>query len=1049
MDSQGTGIRKIALKHRLLGLRGDTQGPSTASSQGEAHFSEAIDEIRSDDGENTLHYQGEIFDQFYRPLSALGGGVRLAELAEEGVTFPQEKAKLSKCEAEAQGRLQQQAAEALANQIYNLAQVERESDVDVYLSAFNVVLANRNCYEAMDILSRANHYFTERYYNEIRERGERPEIVSQIVKRVGHAVSDRIGRIASGVDVRQMAAELWNTFHGPLPHRMALVEDRLLDCTERQARALRSEFLAVPFRDIARQLREVMSTPASTADTSVTAKRPATRNEVYDAKRQQALFSRDRLRAVRYLLFGRSEEEVGVIKQYFIELDESDQSEDDSRLEAELSRLLSPTEFEKIKPLLTGWSPEREAEEIHSLLYPAGNSPEIEDTLSDPRDAVDRDFGEGIGPFLRRFKKRRMWLGKTDVKSRVQNVYEVLAERIAALSIERFLQTNEELVARYGYELDLTWFPSGSLFDPRALAAVLYERICVAYNFFELVKPLEFLGPQECIAVQKAYASLCGIELKDAIDNRLNQLRDKTPQAEREMLYARYVDGRGRWPLSVDLLARYRGEEAEINEWSPEFVPTGEDEQRAIRLAQEVDNDVPKGAIDAVVGTMLAPLSQQELRRLERTFLEMTDPPIPLSRALSEVLSAEAFNRYHVAIFGLDLDECADRIASDPLTLEELRNLPVSVIKIIRNHFQLKYNQKLDLFVMGQYSLEQDEDIAVSLLSIVYTPEAYLFRPAIQEFRKEIPAHLDGLRRFWSRDFLGRMGMERAIDIHFPRFRVLVKQAAARHALLPATLAEIILGFEEISSDITARILECIDVVDIERLLSILRTTIHNQRTVEEVYDLLYPDAQLRDSIKAMPVDLDLINETLLHLDGFSAQAVAEEIHELGSFLTGAGFGEELLRVLTPSNEDHRNPRIPNDVNWQDEMMYQIALAYERLYGVDLFDDCQRRGVPLDYVEQITGFIFGFDVCASARELHELIRTGKEGRPLADGAEERVASFLESRGARHRERAVRAYAAFWARQPGSHGLVDDLTRFLRESSFKRKILAIVASVGQR
>lgn len=1049
MDSQGTGIRKIALRHRSLGSRGDTQASSKASNRHDVYPAAAIDENHPDDGENTLHYQGEIFDQFYRPLAALGGDVRLAELAQEDLTFPHGKTKLSQNEAEARDRVHQKAAEALANQIYNLAQVVRESDVDVYLSAFNVVLANYNCLDAVEILTRANHYFTERYYNEIRERGERPEIVSQVVKRVGHAVSDRIGRIATGLDVRQMAAELWSIFHGPLPHRMALVEDRLLDCTARQARALRSEFLAFPFRDIARQLREVMSVSASAPDKSVTTKRPLTRSEAYDAKRQQALASRDRLRAVRYLLLGRSEEEVVVIKRYFIELDESDRPDDEKGLEVELSKELSPTEFEKIKPLLAGWSPESEAEEIHKLLYPAGGDAEIEDTLSDPRDAVDRDFGEGIGPFLRRFKKRRMWLGKADVKSRVQNVHEVLAERVAALSIERFLQTNEALITRFGYELDLNWFPSGSLFDPRALAAVLNERIGVAYDFFELMKPLEFLGPHECLAVQKAYASLCGIELKDAIDNRLNQLRDKTPQAEREILFARYVDGKGRWPLSVDLLARYRGEEIETNEWSPEFVPTGDDEERAIRLAQEVDNDVPKGALDGVISAILAPLSQQELRRLERTFLEMTDPPMPLSRALSEVLSVEAFNRYQAAIFGLNIEECTDRIASDPLTLEELRNLPVSVIKIIRNHFQLKYNQKLDLFVMGQYSLEQDEDIAVSLLSIVYTPEAYLFRPAIQEFRKEIPAHLDGLRRFWSRDFLGRMGMERAIDIHFPRFRVLVKQAAARHALTPAILAEIILSFEGISADITVRILECIDVVDIERLLSILRTTIHNQRTVEEVYDLLYPDAQLRDSIKAIPVDLDLINETLLHLDGFSAQAVAEEIYELGSFLSGVEFGDELLGVLSPSNEHHRNPRIPNDVNWLDEMMYQISLAYERLYGIDLFDVCQKRGVPLGHIEQIAGFVFGGDVCASAQDLHRLIKMGQEGRPLADGAEEQVASFLESRGARHRERIVRAYAAFWARQPGSQGLVYDLSTFLRESSYKRKILAIVSGVGQR
>jgi hypothetical protein len=293
------------------------------------------------------------------------------------------------------------------------------------------------------------------------------------------------------------------------------------------------------------------------------------------------------------------------------------------------------------------------------------------------------------------------------------------------------------------------------------------------------------------------------------------------------------------------------------------------------------------------------------------------------------------------------------------------------------------------------------------------------------------------------------MGMERAIDLHFPRFRVLVKQAAARHALPPATLAEIVLHFEGISDDITARILECFDAVDIERLLSILRTTIHNQRTVEEIYDLLFPDAQLRDTVKAMQVDPDLINETLLHLDGFSAHAVAEEIQELSSVLSGSELGEELVALLSPSSEHHRNPRIPEDVNWLDEMMYQIGLAYERLYGMDLFDACEKRSVPLSYIEQIASFIFGADVCANATDLYRLIKVGRDGGQLPEGAEERVFSVLESRGVRHRERIVRAYAAFWARQPGCQALIDDLAAFVRESSFKRKILAIVSSVGQR
>jgi hypothetical protein len=1047
MDNQGAGTKKIVLKHRSLGAQ---QGVVDAEATEDQITSDALAAVTNNQSETlagsaadtTLQYQGEIFDQFYRPLSALGGDARLTELAAEHLV-PHDYVSARLESSRATKQIHQQAAEALATQIHNLAQVRRETDVDVYLSAFNVVLATHDCYTAKEILDLANAYFTERYYDEIRERGERPEIFYQIIKRVGAAASDRIKRIVSGLDVADMASRLWNLYHGRFPNRFAMITDVLLDCTEKQVRTLRSEFLVIPYRDIAMQLRSILFEVRS--DSKEQGKRTIGRTEATDQRRVQAYRARGQLRAIRYLLLGRSADEVALIKRCFLELDTSDKPDSEKAFDYVVQKMFLHTELDRLGTLFQGWSAEEEANELHKLLYPNATSREIEDTLSDPRDAVDRDFGQGIGPYLKRFKKSRALRDKSDLIHRIHNVFELLDERIAALTPARFIATNDALLERYGYELDPSLFRLFTVFDARSVATVLDERVRCGYDFFEIVKPLEFLGPRDCLAVQKAFACMYGIELRDAIDRRLLAVRDKTSLAEREELYARYIDGRGRWPLAIDLLGRYLGYEEVVTEWSPEFVADQKDEELSIRIAQEIDQEVKQGELDATILPLLLELDQEQLARLERAFFELTEPPLPLQRGLSQILSPEAFGRYQLATFGLR-DDVVGALAQDPLMLISLRYMPPSIIKIVRGLFQLEIGEKIDLWLINQFPLVEDEDLLIDLLSIAYTPEAFTFRVAIQETRREVPSHIENLRRFWSRAVVARLGMERAVDRNFPRMRVHVKQAAARHALPPAVLAEMMLSFEGVDPAVTSKILECFDAVDSYSLQEILRENIRDQSIIEEAYDVLFPDAQLRTSIKSMKIDLDVMNEILLHLDGHSAEEVAAEVHALLELCAGAELGERLQELFSPSTDDYVNPRIPLDINWMEEMMYQVGLAYERLYALDMFDAFVAGGVSLETLEMLSGYVFGSEVCSTAQELHQLIVWGQRGEPVPEGTEARLATFLESRGVRHRQRIARAYAAYWARLPDSRDLLSGISAYVRETTAKHKIVALFAAL---
>jgi hypothetical protein len=266
-------------------------------------------------------------------------------------------------------------------------------------------------------------------------------------------------------------------------------------------------------------------------------------------------------------------------------------------------------------------------------------------------------------------------------------------------------------------------------------------------------------------------------------------------------------------------------------------------------------------------------------------------------------------------------------------------------------------------------------------------------------------------------------------------------------AVSPALFAELMLCLEGVDPEVPQRLLEHFDAVDINSLLTLLRSYRRDQGIIEETYDLLNPDAPLRRSIKEMKVDLDIINETLLHVEGYSAKEVAIELHGLVQDLSGKELGETVLSMLAAPTPQRPNDRIPEDINWMDEMVYQVALAYYREYREDLIDACRAKGLDEHQLEDLTARVFGMEVCASAKELFTLIKTAKEGGESQEHAEQRICSYLESRGLRYRARFVRAYNSFWAYYPGYESLLDDIAQFFRDLGVRKKMHTLLLGVG--
>jgi hypothetical protein len=1038
MDGANSGGKKIVFKKRLAAAKDELPDLSL-------ELEVPVEELVPDEqGPNHL-YEGEIFDQFYRPLSVHGGVERLRELAQEPLAAVAPPSRLSPEDLARVHQAQQELAEALAHQIFKLAQQDRETDLDVYLSAFNVVLADKTIQESKEILDRANEFFTEHYYTIIRDRGERPEISHQVIKRVGHESVDRIRKIVAGFDVQATAEHLWNLSQGAHTDKDSRITDVLLDCTEKQLKAVREECILIPYKLLARQIHEILSHAGPQASTTV--RRSIGKTEVYEQKKKSAFRARDDMRALRYLLLGRSVEEVDIINRFYVHFGPVEAHESEINIEAQVRRQLSQADYDRVGTILQGWTPHQEATDIHELIYPRSLGSEIDDVLSDPRDVVDRDHMQGIGPFLRRFKKRKAWRGKDSAYYRVLNHFEVVAEHVAAMTPDRFLATNEALHEMFGYELDPTMFPSLSLFDARRTAIQVHARISCAGDFFEIIQPLLFLQPQECLEVQCAYEVLFGSQLAHDIEKRIGQVAGKAAVAELPALMARYVHGHGRWPLNIDIMARYRGEEPPPSVWQHHYRNVAEDEAAAIALAEMLDEDGASGSLDRKVKEALFDRTYDQLNRVERAFFDLTDPHMPLLKALEECLTPDAFRAMELLLAGIDSSSLIAHLHDDPASAPVMRDMAPRHIQTIRELFEKTHFVGLDTFIRQKLSDPSEEEVLIDALSVVLVPEVFEARRLFNRLKRDSVTELEALRKNWSSSLIATTAFERAFDRVFPRLRLHLKILAAKQILVPQVFADFVLCLEGVDPDINQRILECFDAVDIHSLLAILRQNKLDQRIIEEAYDLLNPDAQLRRAVKEMKVDLDLINETLLHIEGYSALDVATAVFECVERFSGEELGFAVRDILAVPSAQHPNPRIPSDINWMDEMVFQVALAYQREYRHDFIAACRKKGVADEVLEDLTGRVYGLEICASARDLFNLIKMHKEGAPVQEFAEQRLCSYLETRGARHRDRLVRAYNSFWAHTPGYISVIDDITKFFKDTTSKKKMIAMMLGAG--
>ena len=110
-------------------------------------------------------------------------------------------------------------------------------------------------------------------------------------------------------------------------------------------------------------------------------------------------------------------------------------------------------------------------------------------------------------------------------------------------------------------------------------------------------------------------------------------------------------------------------------------------------------------------------------------------------------------------------------------------------------------------------------------------------------------------------------------------------------------------------------------------------------------------------------------------------------------------------------------------------------------------DACRTRGLDSYQLEELTGRVFGMEATSLAREIFAILKANKEGAPAQEPTEQRICSYVESRGNRYRARLVRAYNSYWAHLPGFESLLDDVAHFFRDLPSRKKLHTLLLGVG--
>ena len=941
------------------------------------------------------------------------------------------------------------AAQSLADRLYHLTNIERETDLSIYLETINSIVLDTESEENQVILQITRDYFIEAYGNDIRRLGHSPLLEDQIVHRTGRDSREIVEKTLMGFDVRHLAASVRERairFSEDAPKVAARV---MYDLTHRQVSELRSFYATLPAKEIAALLhkslkrRDLRGKPYPDADT------------------------------ITYILLFRSAKEIAQIECQYNETYHFDRSSGHELcFREQIQDVFSEQLAAELLALLDGFQANHFADLIYDRIQHYISIAESLENTSD----LHNDFA---GLFRRKHPDTPIWKKELMARCPIEQI-------IAHLSTEQFREVCDSLEQRYDLSITEELYPSIRQFNARSTALNLYKSCLNVEPRSKFRRAEQYLSDRELLDVKDEYRLSKNHELSDIIQARAEEKKASealarsvmalapisylTPQQLQQTRIAfqsvigtpmdtfvcetvshishgeipRYVNdfvelilsGTGRQGLHADIFHLFankakRSQDKQRQEKKNSLFAKLPTLTAAVERAQ-----ADESATDLI--RLLESQSTSDLHLLEELFIEASEAKIPFLKALETILNSDSMSHIKMLFEGIHCSKLVKEIHDSPLITTKLLRMDPEYVALICNQFKATFDIDLYDYIRSRFSARDDatQNQRAKILLFCLAPEVKKIRSAILRCSDN---------SFQDRDLLpillhykdDAQTLEACYNLYYYDFTFIYEKdpssllrslrvLASKGTISREVISKAILILEHVPSHITGELHDllkdrALTSQTLQNVHDLLRMHFKDVATIKRSYNALDPDFTIRETLYQLQLTLDDINKTILIVDGYDPDTAARRIHDLIQQLDGEELGKTLSKLLAQKTTAAKQGFIPSDANWTSEMYHQIRCCYEHIFGNSLLLDLVSKKVPLkgSGINAIAYMLYG-SVSTIAVDIFTALQQGPNSSASI------LEKLLRKEKARLRARIIAMYDAYFVSLGRSKNLRDCL-----------------------
>ncbi len=859
------------------------------------------------------------------------------------------------------------AAKTLADNIYNLSNLERVIDPQAYQSTFKRNLAGRTSEDNQFILKYAQKYFKEHFGEAIKRNGESPELLEQIVKRTGKDSRTKFEAAISGFNAPFLAQAIY---------KIDLSEVKALSSILSELESLDSEHL----KELQVELKLLHY--LELAELSMKFLDP----------------NRPDLRCLQLLLQNKSLVEIEKIIKVIEDNYLLKEGEDTPGFNIWLEKNFSGYDLQAIKQILNGLNLNFIAEQINWIFNNSEN--------------LWVDFAglqtQKLGTLILHVEHNQ---GETSRLNREIRLRPFIQSITYFLSARQFNNLNQILEKNYGFHLTLDFYLPAETTTPlsnylkleKALTSIEYNasmkmEVCYSdyrnslYNLtkqdssFDVHQPfnltlakllfLYMLPADQLYLLKNSCLSNSKSTLIDLLQKRV--LR-KTNKSDYSSLIELLNSGLAQKLTEFDIEFHF-DQISESDLLITKLKYLADVEKKLIVLIENFDISPEEKAVLLI--NELQKLNYKELVDIDRLFHFKNDSSLLLK--IKPLISPAAFLKIQIILCGFNPKIEAKNLLENHNWQSLLQRTPLEIALL---DGELKKTQGTSLLeLLEKQSIEGVPNEV--LLAPAFFPLASQFKQKILDtqawsnletdyvynnFRKS-PTRLQALETAYNYLFSNQeVSQESSFGSWRNSFIIQVQQKninKIEYTTLLSLAEGIPITLIPDIFKITAN--SELGIEDLHELNLILRTYRPNLKIIKMLYLIYDGQLSLRERIykfKVLPRDENL---SLLLLDGYDPEKLARAFIEQFKSANKLSI-ESLFNQLSPKHSS----LIPVKDNWKEEMYHQLRIRYEIFSGRRLITDIMsliKDDSELETVRKICDFLYG-EMSTKCFALHQAIQS--------------------------------------------------------------------------